>query len=83
MQQVITLVQNDAFAPHPIKRQLVPIHELFTRYMYGTCTVYTSIVSLIELHVGGPFSSPQTKFFQSFIVAQSWHKHIETRKSRV
>ena len=80
MQQVITLVQNDAFAPHPIKRQLVPIHELFTRYMY---CVYTSIVSLIELHVDGPFSSPQTKFFQSFIEAQSWHKHIETRKSRV
>jgi hypothetical protein len=28
---VIELVQNDAFAPHPIRRQLIPIQELFTR----------------------------------------------------
>ena len=33
--QVVTLVQNDAFFPHPIRRELKSILELFTRKNLG------------------------------------------------
>ena len=34
--QVVTLVQNDAFFPHPIRRELKTILELFTEKNMGT-----------------------------------------------
>ena len=39
--QVVTLVQNDAFFPHPIRRELKSILELFTEKNMGIVIKHT------------------------------------------
>ena len=47
--QVVTLVQNEDFYPHPIRRELKPIVDLFTAKNMGEITYKEKAINMSEM----------------------------------
>ena len=47
--QVVTLVQNDAFFPHPVRRELKSVLELFTEKNMGHIKHHNKTIKLSKI----------------------------------